>query len=116
MGILKKLLMYGLETGEDIASIEKNIRRCRCIYWISASIACFAFLIWLVSAIILYPLHTLPLQRLMIYFLAVMFILVGIFVSCIVAVFFWLRADILELRKLLLEGDTRLGKEVKKYE
>jgi hypothetical protein len=45
-----------------------------------------------------------------------MFILVGIFVSCIVAVFFWLRADILELRKLLLEGDTRLGKEVKKYE
>ena len=40
--------------------------------------------------------------------------MVGIFVSCIVAVFFWLRADILDLRKLLLEGENRLGEEVKK--
>ncbi len=107
--ILKKLLMYGLETGEDISSIEKNIRRCRCIYWISSILGGFMFLIWLASAIILYPLYTFPLRWLMIYLLVGMLIVVGIFVSCIVAVFFWLRADILDLRKLLLEGENRLG-------
>lgn len=99
--------MYGLETGEDVASIEKNIRRCRRIYWISSILGGFMFLIWLASAIILYPLYTLPPQWLMIYLLVGMLIVVGIFISCIVAVFFWLRADILELRKLLLENDAR---------
>jgi hypothetical protein len=101
--MLKKLLMYGLETGEDISSIEKNIRRCRRIYWVSSILSGFMFLIWLASAIILYPLYTFPIRWLIIYLLVVMLIVVGIFVSCIVAVFFWLRADILELRKLFLE-------------